>query len=275
MPALVEVTISAITDVPLFLPASGRAAQSLFLNALTLYDPDLSDRVKFGREGAPPYSVGRILVPPELLRPQTSGGYVVLPAGGRAKFYLGLAADELVEPTLKALQGEFRLAQADVKVESSVRRSERYEELLGSQPARLISFRTRNPLVLGPASFGKRSFQRWDPWKSPLNPAHLLLLPFRAWNAYAPEPIRMPETILGSLERLEVVRVDLEWRGSRIPLEGKWRTIPGYLGQIEVSPAGLDTFTGSMVAALARLAEYTGLGSRTTEGFGSVSVKFL
>ena len=284
MPYLLEVSLRFSDDAPLFLQSSGRAAQSLFLNALSALDPDLSDRVKFRQCGAPPYSVGRITMPKDLVKEKLGPkSYVVVPAGTEAKFFVGLADDGLVEPALRALQGSFKLGQAGVEVEARVKRSNSYSELLASQPARLISFRTRNPLVLGrvskedypefvPAEF-RWEFERWDPWKRPLNPAHLLNLPYRAWNAYTPEILRLPGVILRALEALEVVRVDLAWRSVQVPVRERVKPEVGYTGLIELSAGGLDAFTGSVVAGLTRLGEYTGLGSRTTEGFGSVSVR--
>jgi len=286
MPTLLEVSLRFSEDSPLFLQASGRAAQSLFLNALSALDPDLSESVKFKRSGAPPYSVGRITLPRDLVDGKMGPrGYITVPADAKAKFFLGLADDDLVDPALKALQGSFKLGQADVEIEAKVKRSDSYSDLLASQPARLISFKTRNPLVLGkvrredypecvPAEF-RWKFERWDPWKRTLNPAHLLNLPYRAWNAYAPETLKLPGVVLRALEVLEVVKVDLTWRSVEVPVKGKMKPEVGYTGLIELSAGGLDALVGSIVAGLARLAEYTGLGSRTTEGFGSVSVRLI
>ncbi len=283
MPALIQVTVEALDDIPLFLESSGRAAQSLLLNALTLVDPELSDRLKEGGEGAPPYSVGRIIVPREIkVGPR---GYVVLGRGSEARFFVGVADDSLTGVFLRALRGELELSKGPVRLSPTLLRSTSYEELLTSDPAREISFRTRNPLVLGRVSRGdypegfaeghRLEFPRWNPWDSPLNPAHLLNLPLRAWAAHAPQDLRVPGSLIRVLERLEVARVDLRWARTRLPVGGRWEVVPGYEGEVRLSAGGLDTFTGSLVAGLARLAEFTGLGSRTTHGFGSVSVRFL
>ena len=258
-------------DVPIHLEGSGRIAQSLLLDSLSALDPSLSERVKSEPRGAPPYSVGRILVP----EPEGARGVAVLRAGSSARFFVGLADDSLAEPVRRALEAA-DLEVASVPVSCRVRevRSEPYEDLLSTEPARRISLRTRNPLVLGDSPLAEEVLPRWDPWRRPLDPAHLLSLPLRAWRAYAPEPARIPLSAVRALRRVEVPRVELERVVSRIPAGGRWERVPGYSGLIEVSPASLDLVSGTLVAALARLAEYTGLGSRTTHGFGSVSVRF-
>ncbi|MCD6348541.1 MAG: CRISPR system precrRNA processing endoribonuclease RAMP protein Cas6 [Candidatus Korarchaeota archaeon] len=272
MPALVKASLQVEEDLRYNIPMSGRVAQSIVMNSLSYADPDLSDDVRKMAEKAPPFSVGQILAPKEAVESSRDRRDILVTAGTELGMFIGVCWEPMLDPLLKGLRGEHEVSGARVKGRGEVIRSSSYDELIGGL-ARLVSLRTRNRLILGSVDIGPYHFERYDPWRRPLLAQHVFATPFKVWNAYSGH--ELPESIFRALDRVEVVRVKLERRWAVGPYGGKMERFDAYEGEIHFSLGGLDSFVGEIALALLRLAEFSGVGSRTMQGFGSVSLKIL
>ncbi|MCD6348789.1 MAG: CRISPR system precrRNA processing endoribonuclease RAMP protein Cas6 [Candidatus Korarchaeota archaeon] len=270
MPALVKATLLAEEDLRYDPPKSGRTAQSIVMNSLSYADMELSEEVRRIAERAPPFSVGQILFPREV--ESSRKGDVLVPAGTELGMFIGVCWEPMLGPLLRGLYGEHEISGARVRGRGEVLRHPSYDELIGGL-ARLVSLRTRNRLILGSVNIGSYHFERYDPWRRPLLAQHIFATPFKVWNAYS--GYELPESIFRVLGRVEVVRVKLERRWAIGPYGGRMEEFDAYEGEIHLSLGGLDSFVGEIALALLRLAEFSGVGSRTMQGFGSVSLRVL
>ncbi len=272
MPALVRVTLLVEEDISYDPPKSGRTAQSIVMNSLSYADMELSEEVRKMAEKAPPFSVGQILAPRELLESSQDRKDVLVPAGTELRMFVGVCWDPMLDPLLRGLHGEHVISGARIRGKGKILRRPSYDKLIDGL-AKFVSLRTRNRLVLGSMRVGSFSFERYDPWRRPLLAQHIFATPFKVWNAYS--GLELPESIFKALGRVEVVRVKLERRWAEGPYGGRIEKFDSYEGEIHLSLGGLDSSVGERALALLRLAEFSGIGSRTMQGFGSVSLRIL
>ncbi len=267
MPSLIKVRVRALEDLIYSIPMSGRYAQRLVLDSLG----QMAEAVRrLSANGTPPYSVGQILAPKESLSEDPR--YASLRQDEEALFFIGVCWDELKELMLKEVRGVRELAGAKVELTPELIREERYRDLLNGI-ARKVSLKTRNRLILGSVKVFDQAFPRYDPWRHNLNPQQIFATPFNVWNAFS--PIKFPRSVFNALSRVEVLKAKFRTRMALIPYGGKLEGTPSLEGEIHLSLGGLDADTGVKALALLKLAEYSGIGVKTTQGFGSVSLKVL
>ncbi len=272
MPSLIRVSLIPDEELIYHLPSSGRIAQSIVMNSLNYIDPDLALEVREQARDAPPFSVGQITAPHELVESSLKNNILNVPAGQELRMFVGLCRDDLVNPLLKGLEGIHRISGVDVRGKPEILRREPYEDLVG-EVAKIVSLRTRTALILGSVTIKELKFDRYDPWKRSLEPLHIMATPYKTWNAYSGSSI--PAGVFRGMSSIEIRRVKLRRRIIKGPFGGQLKPIEAYEGEILLSLGALDTFVGSLALALMKLAEYSGLGSRTMQGFGSVSLKIL
>ncbi len=215
---------------------------------------DLSSSLGMGA----PYSVTRLTTAREFVR----GRYASVPKGGEVRATFKLLRDEFVDPLVEGiLKADLEVNGVPLEVaEVKIGRKDYENLLLRSPVARRVIFKLITNTILD---------KEFPP---PL--PHVLERPFEAWNSNAPEELRLPGTLVRHLYLAEPENptwfkeavVEL-WFGDERVVRESW------LGRLSYSMRRLDAYVGRMAAALMRFAEFSGLGRRTTMGFGVVAVR--
>lgn len=153
--------------------------------------------------------------------------------------------------------GSARCAIAGVSVETT-----RFSEFAASSPVEAVRFVFHTPTSF--ASDGRR--------QPILDPALVLTSIARRWNAHA--GIEIPSELLRELR--ECVRLD-RWSASTEEIDtGKPGRMVGFVGEADMSlPDGVTPSVGAIFAALARSAEFTGVGVLCTYGMGTTTAEPL
>ncbi len=244
------------------LPSSGRIVQSLLFRALSNESRDLAKKLhdlSMRLELGTPYSVTRLTTAREFVK----GKYASVPKSEEVRATFKLLRDEFVEPLVDGLaKGNLQINGVPVEVcEIKIGRKD-YERLLIESPvARGVTFRLITNTIMS------------GDFPPPL--PDLLERPFIAWNSNAPKELHLPIVALRSLYKatskdptwVKEAVVEMWFGTERVVREG-------WLGELSYNLRGLDAFLGKMASGLMRFAEFSGIGRRTTMGFGVVSVKF-
>lgn len=262
MPAMVTAYMKAISNLIYELPSSGRLVQSLLYRALSAESRELArelHRLSRDLKLGSPYSVTRLTTAREYVK----GRLASVPRGGEVRATFKLLRDEFVDPLLDGLvKAELEINGTEVEVAEIKVGRKGYEDLL-----------LRSPIVSG-VTFRLITNTILDGEFPPPLP-HLLKRPLEAWNFNAPEHLALPDTLEKRMYLAEPA--DPTWMREAV-VEiwfGNERVVrEGWLGEISYSLRGLDSYIGRMVSALARFSEFSGLGRRTSMGFGVVSVRF-
>ncbi len=260
MPAFVTVKLYPSTTLIYEIPSSGKLAQSLFFKTLGSADPELAREIHDDPACSglsAPYAVSRITTG----RQYVHGISAAVAPGDHVRLTVKLLRDDLLDPLLRGLaSGEFELNRVPVTPMEVKFHRKRYDDLWRDSPiARKVSFRFLTHALIGKAF--------------PPSLSTLLERPIAAWNAWAPEYLKFDEEHLKGLElaaptspswlREGAVRL---WHGTQR------REYIGYLGQLTYDLRRLDSFSGRILATLARFSEFSGIGTKTTMGFGVVRV---
>ena len=207
-----------------------------------------------------PYSVTRVTTAKENVK----GKLARVKPGSYVKATFKLLDDELREPLIKGLE-KAELEAVGVKLDLldiKATRPEGYEEMLfRGEPFKSFSISTLTPVV----------FKEESPF--PENAQLIFGRPLLCWNSFSPENLRLPSAVIERASRLKLVKHSLVRRVVPIPLKGIRIPIICFSGFIAYRMSELDFMSGVMLTALLKLANYSGIGSRTTMGFGSILVK--
>lgn len=262
MPAMITAYMRATSNLIYELPSSGRLVQSLLFRALSSESKEMArelHEMSMELELGTPYSVTRLTTAKEFVK----GKYASVPKGGEVRATFKLLRDEFIDPLVDGLtSADLQVNGVPVEVSEIKIGRKDYERFLFESPVvRGVTFRLITNAILG------------DEFPFPL--PQLLERPFAAWNSNAPEELRLPRVMLRHLYlaqpedptwvREAVVEM---WFGTERMVRESW------LGELSYSLRGLDSFLGKMAAGLMRFAEFSGVGRRTTMGFGVVSVRF-
>ncbi len=262
MPAMITAYLLTSAKLLYELPSSGRLVQSLLFRSLSAESRDLSRELHELSSSlglGAPYSVTRLTTAKEFVR----GRYASVPKGGEVRATFKLLRDEFIDPLVEGiLKADLEVNGVPLEVAEVKIGRKSYEDLLLRSPvARGVTFKLITNTILD------------DEFPPPL--PHVLERPFEAWNSNAPEDLRLPDTLMRHLYLAEPL--DPTWlREAVVELWfGDERVVrEGWLGNLSYSMRGLDAYVGRMAAALMRFAEFSGLGRRTTMGFGVVAVRF-
>jgi CRISPR-associated endoribonuclease Cas6 len=239
-------------DADLLLPdCGGVELHGIFFSLLAEVDPDLATRVH-DKPGQKPYALGG-------LRGGTlGGGRLLLRAGERATFKLGLLTEELVHAWEELLAGlgegkKVSLGRGAVTV--SVSGKPYYQDWRRLPPAR--PWKTFNLRLATPLAFKSGRVNL------PLPEPQLLINSLsRRWAEFADAPLELPE---GAAERVKLGRYEL-----RTELRRLGRNY--FVGAVGGLSLELPRTGRRELAALLRLAEFCGAGSKTTMGMGEIAI---
>ncbi len=250
MPVILNLHLLPSRD--LLLPDCGGVEfHGLFYNLLGEADSSLADRLH-DKPGLKPYSIGG------LRGGSLNEGCFFLPAAETAIFKLGLLTEELVRTWEEIIAGfgdgkKVQLGRGTVTL--YVRGNMYYQNWDRLKPRN--PWRTFNLRLLTPLAFkvGENNLPLPDPTR-------LLNSLADRWREFADVPLELTE---GAIEGVKLSRYDLRSELRRL---GR-RSFVGAQGTmtLELPREGLRE-----LAALLRLAEFCGIGSKTTMGMGEVEI---
>ncbi len=255
MPSIVTAFLYPKGDLLYEVPSSGRLAQSIMFRALSTFDPELPMRVHVDGLGVP-YSTSRITTAERNIK----GVVARVPKGDHMRMTVKLLRDEFVKPYVEGLYNmnlEINGVEVDIGEVKIGTRS--YEELFLSSPvAKGVTLRLMTQTIFDDETF---------PPELPV----VLRRPMEAWNSNAPSHLRIPNEVLRRFYWAEpTIPCWLESGAVQIWF-GTQRVVRiGYIGKLSYRFTRLDSFSGRVVSALLRFAEFSGIGRRTTMGFGVV-----
>jgi CRISPR-associated endoribonuclease Cas6 len=135
-----------------------------------------------------------------------------------------------------------------------------FAELASRPPARRATLH-----FLSPTSFKK------GPGSLPLPlPENVFARPFRAWQTFAPAPLRLPDDWLKWV-RQDVFVVDHRIETATVNLS-KRETLTGFVGWATFEAHRGSPFDLSVWQALAQLAAFCGVGRKAAMGMGAVTI---
>jgi len=258
LPCRISVSLEPSSELVYELPTSGRIVQHLFFSAIKAYDKDLASEIHSMR--IKPYSVTRLTT----ARENVKGKLARVGLGSYVRATFKLLRDELREPLIEGLQkAELKVAGVELKVlDVKATRPEGYEEMLfRGEPYREFTVE-----ILTPAVFDEES-----PFPEDSRP--MFRRPLLCWNTFCPEELRLPESAVQRASKLKLLKCQLVRRVVPVPIKRLRVPIICFSGTLAYRMGGLDFMSGLMLTALLKLANYSGIGSRTTMGFGSVFIK--
>jgi len=254
MPHMIHVTLIPESQLVYEVPSSGRIAQSLFLRALSCHSRDLALRVK--GEEPKPYSVTRITTS----RRNISRYLAFVSPDDYVRVTFKLLDEDLLNPLIKGItSGKFSINGIPVEVADITVVSRDYWHILSSTPiARGVTFEFRTPAIIG---------EEFPP------PApKILKRAFDAWNKYS--GIRIPESLFKRLYWAEPsLPMLLQSDSVKLPFNGQRISLIGYRGVVSYSFRRFKAQEGAIFASLARFVEFSGVGRRTSMGFGMTRVR--
>ncbi len=263
MPAIVTAYLYPSTTLMYEVPSSGRIAQSALFSALKASDPSvasglhrLSAKLRLGT----PYSVSRITTAARYVKGVTA----VVPAGDHVRLTVKLLRDELVDPYVRGLfNSPLKINGVPVEVAEVKVGRVSYEDLLtGSPVVPGVRLRLMTQTILEGEEFPP---PLWE----------VLQRPIAAWNANAPDHLRLGDPQLEGVWLAQPTSPSwLESGAVKVWYGAEPVVRVGYTGVLSYSLRSLSTFHGRVVSALLRFAEFSGIGKRTTVGFGVVKVSF-
>lgn len=250
MPSLYRLQLTP--DADLLLPdCGGVELHGLFFSLLAEVDPDLATRVH-DKPGQKPYALGG----PR--GTSTVEGGLLLRAGCPASFKLGLLTDELIQ-AWEGLSAELEAGKnarlGDGPLTVSVRGRPYYQSwsgLLPQKPWRSFRLRLATPLAF---KSGRVNL--------PLPEPQLLINSLsRRWAEFADKQITLPE---GAAEGVKLSQFKLQTQLRKL----KRNYFVGAMGELALE---LPATGRRELAALLRLAEFCGAGSKTTMGMGEIEI---
>ncbi len=258
MPCRITASLEPSSELVYELPTSGRIVQHLFFSSIKAYSEELSRRIHSMR--VKPYSVTRLTTAEENVK----GKLARVKPGSFVKATFKILDDELREPLIKGLE-EAELKVVGVKLDLldiKATRTETYEEMLfRGRPFKAFSISTLTPVV----------FDEDSPFPEEAQP--IFNRPILCWNSFSSESLRLPRSIIKRASKLKLVKHSLVRRVVPIPIKRTRIPIICFSGKLVYEMGALDFMSGLLLSALLRLANYSGIGSRTTMGFGSVMVR--
>ncbi len=263
MPAIVTAYLYPSTTLIYEVPSSGRIAQFTLFSALKVADPSLASELhslsrilKLGT----PYSVSRMTTAAKYVRGVTA----TVPPGDHVRLTVKLLRDEFVDPYVRGLfNSHLKINGVPVEVAEVKVGRVSYGDLLTKSPvAPGVRLRLMTQTILDGEAFPP---PLWE----------VLQRPIAAWNANAPDHLRLGEPQLGGVRLAQPTSPSwLESGAVRIWYGTEPVVRVGYTGVLSYSLRPLTAFHGRVVSALLRFAEFSGVGRRTTVGFGVVKVSF-
>lgn len=174
---------------------------------------------------------------------------------GRARWRLGWLA--ATEP--RPIPATVALGPARCEVQLARPASVTFAELLATPPVRQVELR-----FVSPTFFARKG--RDLPLPDPVLVMRSLA---SRWDAHAPLELALPADVLtGLLNSVHLNEMTGETRRAQVS-GAMWQT--GFVGvaRLALTKAG-DHVTAQVFTALARFAEFAGVGAQTTHGFGAV-----
>ena len=250
MPSLCRLQLTPPAD--LLLPdCGGVELHGLFFNLLAAVDPDLATRVH-DKPGRKPYSLGG----PRGCSAVEGG--LLLRAGRAASVKLGLLSDELIHAWEKLsadLDTGKKARLGDGQLTVSVRGRPYYQSwsgLLPHKPWRSFRLRLATPLAF---KSGRVNL--------PLPEPQLLINSLaRRWAEFSDTELSIPE---GAVESVKLSQFKLQTQLRKL----KRNYFVGAMGELTLE---LPANGRRELAALLRLAEFCGAGSKTTMGMGEIEI---
>jgi len=254
---MVHVTLYPRTTLLYEVPSSGRIAQSIFMGLLLSSSKELALQVR--REELKSYSVSRITTNKDRIR----GRIARVPPDDFVKVTFKLLDDKLLDPLIKGLTSTstkltingVTMEVADIRVSSKG-----YWNLLFDSPiAKGVTFRLITPAL---------GIEREFPPSAPV----IFRRAFRAWNKFS--NIKLPELIMNRLLWAEpAFPTCLQSDAVEFTFRGKRQVLVGYRGLISYKFGRFLAQEGKIIAGLARYVEFSGIGGKTSMGFGITKVR--
>jgi len=256
MPSMIHTTLMPRSTLVYEVPSSGRIAHSLFMNVLFSASKRLAKKVR--EEKIKPFSVSRITTNKKRIQRHLA----VVPPDDYIRVTFKLIDDELLDPVLNGLESaNLMINGVQVKVTDITVSSKDFWGILGDAP--ITRGFTLN--LLTPAMGIGRDF----PPPAPT----VLRRAFQSWNTYS--NIKLPEVIFRRLFLAEpAIPTCLQTDAVLLTFRGKKTVQIGYRGAISYSLWRFWSQEGVVIAALAKFAEYTGIGAKTSMGFGVTKTRF-
>jgi len=250
MPIIVNIQV--LPSIDLLLPdCGGVELHGLFYLLLAEVKPAFSKRLH-DKPGLKPYSIGG------LRGGSLNEGCLFLPAGETATFKLGLLTDELVGTWKEILAGFGKGKKVQLgrgRVTLSVSGKPYHNTWMGLLPQR--PWKTFNLRLMTPLAFktGRENL--------PLpEPGRIFSSLTRRWGEFADTPLNLPE---GAVDGVKLSRFTLRSELRRL---GR-NSFVGALGELTLD---MPREGQCELAALLRLAEFCGIGSKTAMGMGEVEI---
>ena len=255
MPSMIHVLLYPKATLLYEVPSSGRIAQALFMRCLASYSEEIAAHVR--NEDIKPYSVSRITTGSDRIK----GHFAIVPPNDFVKVTFKLLDDGLLEPLIKGLtfcSPELIVNGVPMEIGDIRISSKSYWDLLESPLARKLTFRLITPAI---------GIEREFPPPAPT----ALRRAFRAWNKFS--RIKLPQTIFNRLYWAEpTFPTYLESDAVELTFKGRKQVIVGYRGLITYKLGKFSAQEGKVITGLARYAEFSGIGRKTSMGFGVTRV---
>jgi CRISPR-associated endoribonuclease Cas6 len=246
-------TLSARSEITL-VGNGGEAVHGLFFARLKAGDPETAGRVHAARQK--PFA---LLLEPALWSAETGKRH--LATGATLRVTLNLFSADLGESVVRAFlkkPARMALSEGFVTVQDLQVRTTSFDALMDSaNPAERIRLR-----FISPTCFRQRGRSFVFP-----EPSLVFGSLLSRWNAFTASPL--PETLPGNFRALLVARYRL--RTALVPFSRY--SIVGFTGDCEyILPKGFAESDRARILALARFAQYSGIGYKTTMGLGATSL---
>lgn len=253
MPSIVSVTLIPKRVVAYALPSSGRIAQAILMDAFKAFSEELGRKVH--SQDPTPYSVSRVTTS----KKRITGITAVVPPSDYMRATFKLLRDDLLDPLVEGLfKAKLLVNGIEVEVADASIRRVNYLDLLTKAPlAKGVTFRFLTPVL---------DFKEFPPTAS-----KVLSRAIRAWNAFS--GANMGDFMRNRLLWAVPTSMALESDAVKVSFRGRDVVFVGYRGRVSYSFRLLTSQEGRFASALSVLAEFTGVGDKTTMGFGVTKVK--
>lgn len=253
---MIHATLMPRSTLVYEVPASGRIAHSLFMKVLFSSSKQLAKKVR--KEKIKPFSVSRITTNKKRIQKHLA----IVPPDDYVRVTFKLIDDVLLNPVLSGLESaNLMINGVPVNVMDITVSNRDFWDILGEAP--ITRGFTLN--LLTPALGIDKDF----PPPAPT----VLRRAFLSWNAYS--NIKLPEAIFRRLFLAEpAIPTCLQSDAVPLTFRGNKAVQVGYRGAISYSLWRFWSQEGAIISALAKFAEYTGIGAKTSMGFGVTRTRF-
>jgi CRISPR-associated endoribonuclease Cas6 len=262
---LASFVIALHVDRDLALPGlGGEALHGLFFEALRRYDPAVAAELHAADDDRP-FTLSGLLT--DLPR---RDGRLLIPAGRRLEFRIGLLSDAVIEPVLGAFGSlaqtptALRLGPAPARIDGLAFHPGSHPLVRATTYPSLLQRAADTPRLalhfLSPTSFRAGDVQDILP-----RPEHVFGSLLRTWQTFAPVPL--DPALEAALPTLRLSEYELR---TELVHFARYKVI-GFKGRVTFTcPPEADAATRRALNALADFAFFAGVGYKTTMGLGQV-----